>query len=95
MLDVGKIIPITDFFILITCSSRRHVKALSQEIIKVLKKKKVTVPGIEGSNYGWWMLIDAGSVVVHLFEEEARKFYDLDHLWADAEIMDWQKKKGA
>ena len=87
---MGKIIPITDFFVLVTCSNRRHVEALGDEILKVLKKECSGNTSIEGRGKGWWVLLDAGAVVVHLFEERARQFYDLDNLWADARIIDWK-----
>jgi ribosome-associated protein len=89
---VGEIIPITDFFVLVTCSSGRHVRALVEEIQKALKEQQIHVPRVEGSGGGWWVLLDAGAVVVHLFEEEARRFYDLDHLWADAALVEWELK---
>ena len=91
VIEVGEIIPITDFFVLITCSNRRHVDALSQEIMKAMKEKMSGNPRVEGRGAGWWVLLDAGIVVVHLFEERARDFYDLDNLWADAREIDWKQ----
>jgi ribosome-associated protein len=91
VIEVGEVIPITDFFVLVTCSNRRHVDTLSQEVLKALKEKISGNPRVEGRGAGWWVLLDAGIVVVHLFEERARDFYDLDNLWADAREIDWKK----
>ena len=91
VLEVGTYLPITDFFVFVTCTNRRHLLALSEELLKVLKQE---LPGgirTEGVEAGWWALLDAGPVVIHLFEERARRYYDLDQLWADAGEIDWRK----
>lgn len=90
MIEIGDLLPLADFFVLITCANRRHVQALCEEIHQALKKKKLEISGKEGKGYDRWVLLDAGSVIVHFFEEQAREYYDLDGLWADAEAMEWQ-----
>jgi len=89
VLEVGEILPITEFFVLVTGTGPRHIKALTEELIKEFKDKKLGVPSVEGSEIGWWVLLDAGGVIVHLFQEKAREFYELDDLWADARPLDW------
>jgi ribosome-associated protein len=91
VLEVGEILPITEFFVLVTGTSPRHVRALTEEMTKKFKEKKLGVPTVEGSEIGWWVLLDAGGVVVHVFEEKAREFYELDSLWADARSVAWQE----
>jgi len=90
VLEVSGIMALTDFFVLVTGSNPRHIKALASELSKIIKRKFQTVPSIEGTDTGWWVLLDAGPVVIHLFEERARKFYELDELWADAKAIDWK-----
>ncbi len=70
----------------------RHILALCDEILKTIKKEKIGDTHVEGRGTGWWVLLDADTVVVHLFEERSREFYDLDNLWADARIVDWKEQ---
>ena len=91
VLEVGEILPITEFFVLVTGTSPRHVRALTEELTKKFKENKLGVPSVEGSDIGWWVLLDAGGVIVHVFEEKAREFYELDSLWADARVVEWQE----
>lgn len=86
VLDVRKISSLTDFLVLASGSSDRQVKAAADSIHLGLKNDYDTMPiGIEGINEGRWVLIDYGDVMVHVFHEPVRLFYDLDGLWCDAE----------
>ena len=86
ILDVRKISSLTDFIVLASGSSDRQVKAAAESVHLGLKKEHDTMPiGIEGLNEGRWVLIDYGDVMVHVFHEPVRLFYDLDGLWCDAE----------
>jgi ribosome-associated protein len=86
ILDVRKISSLTDFLVLASGSSDRQVKAAAEAVHLGLKKEYETMPiGIEGINEGRWVLIDYGDVMVHVFHEPVRLFYDLDGLWSDAE----------
>jgi len=89
ILDVRKISSLTDYLVLASGSSDRQVKAAAESVHLGLKKDYDTMPiGIEGINEGRWVLIDYGDVMVHVFHEPIRLFYDLDGLWCDAdEIM--------
>ncbi len=73
-----------DFFVLVTGTSRRQLHAISEQIDDALEKdlgdKRL---GIEGYEESRWIVLDYGSVVVHLFDEETREYYDLESLWAD------------
>ena len=73
-----------DLFVLVTGQSRRQLHAISEQIDDALEKgmgeKRY---GIEGYDESRWIVLDYGSVVVHLFDEETREFYDLESLWAD------------
>ena len=86
ILDVRKISSLTDFIVLASGSSDRQVKAAADAVNLGLKKEHDTMPiGIEGLDEGRWVLIDYGDVMVHVFHEPVREFYDLDGLWCDAE----------
>jgi ribosome silencing factor RsfS/YbeB/iojap len=91
ILDVRKISSLTDFLVLASGSSDRQVKAAAESVHLGLKKVYDTMPiGIEGLNEGRWVLIDYGDVMVHVFHEPIRHFYDLDGLWCDAEELTLQ-----
>lgn len=93
ILDVRKISSLTDFLVLASGSSDRQVKAAAESIHLGLKKDNATMPiGIEGLNEGRWVLIDYGDVMVHVFHEPVRLFYDLDGLWCDAEEVQIQEE---
>ena len=85
VIDLRELTPIFDYFVLITGSSRRQLHAISEEIDQVLEKdfgdKRL---GLEGYAESRWILLDFGDVVVHMFDEETRGYYDLEQLWAGA-----------
>ena len=82
VLEVGKQTTLADFFVIATGTSSTHVNALADETEYALKTKLGIEPyHVEGKEN--WILMDYGTVVVHIFTQEARKFYDLERLWAD------------
>ena len=78
---------ITDFFLLATATSSTHVRALADEVEEMLSRAGVEPNHIEGKATGW-ILLDYGSVVVHVFDRKSREFYQLERLWNDGEIYD-------
>jgi ribosome-associated protein len=93
ILDVRKISSLTDFIVLASGSSDRQVKAAAESVHLGMKKDHDTMPiGVEGLNEGRWVLIDYGDVMVHVFHEPVRLFYDLDGLWCDAEEVPAQEE---
>lgn len=85
VLDVRRISSLTDFLVLASGSSDRQVQAATDSVHLGLKHQHDVRPlGIEGLNEGRWALIDYGDVMVHVFQEPVRQFYDLDGLWRDA-----------
>ena len=72
---------VTDTMIIASGRSTRHVKSISDNIIKQLKKTKIKPIGIEGYSKSEWILIDFGDVIVHVMHHEAREFYSLEKLW--------------
>jgi len=84
-LDLRSIASFTEFFIIATGSNQRQVQAIADEINEQLKKQLQTRPvRIEGYNSAEWVLLDFGDFIVHIFNGEAREFYDLARLWRDA-----------
>ena len=64
--------------------STTQVKAIQEQITSKLKEAGISPRGVEGMTYCHWVLIDYGDVIIHIFEEETRKFYELEKLWIDA-----------
>ena len=81
---------LADYFVICHGSSSTHVKALVDEVDKELSEAGEQ-PRREGLRSDIWVLMDFGSVVVHVFTDEARKFYDLERLWSDAQEVDPEK----
>jgi ribosome-associated protein len=91
LLELKEITSFTDYFLLLTGKSDRQVQAIAQAIEEALKRKGIRPLGQEGAFGGKWILMDYEDVVVHIFLEPVRKFYDLEGLWIDAPRIDWQK----
>ena len=70
-----------DYMVITTGSSNRHVTSLSEKIIATLKKQSGVCIRTEGLNNSDWVLIDSGDVIIHIFREEVREFYQLEKLW--------------
>jgi ribosome-associated protein len=85
VIDVAPIIAIIDRFVLASASNTRQVRTIVDEIEDALRDHDGSRPiGVEGLEDATWVLLDYGDVVVHVFLEETRAYYDLDRLWADA-----------
>ncbi len=88
VLNVKKLSSIADYFIVCSGSSDRQVQAIAASIEEVLKKAKKLPLGVEGDRVGKWVLIDYGDVVIHVFYEPVRAFYNLEQLWSDVPCME-------
>jgi len=84
VLDVSGISSFTDYFIIMSGRSTRHVQGLANAVDSALGSKRIKSANTEGLNEGLWVLIDYNDVVVHIFYKELREFYDLEGLWHDA-----------
>lgn len=89
VLDLTRVTPLFDYFVISTGNSRRQLHAIAEEADKVLKAHGSKRRSLEGFESSSWIVQDFGDVVVHLFNEEARGLYDLEHLWGDAVRIDW------
>ena len=85
VLDLQGLTTITDYFVICSGESTTQVKAITEEIEERFRAEGVKPLGIEGLSHGRWVLMDYNDVIVHIFEEETRKFYELEKLWIDAE----------
>lgn len=90
VLDLTQVTPIVDYFVVTTGASPRQMKAMAEEVHQVLKKSGSRRLGSEGEESSPWVLQDYGDLVIHIFTADARKLYDLEHLWADAAEVDWR-----
>lgn len=88
VLDLRGISSFTDFFLIFTGANRRQVQAISDEIVEQMKRHGSPAARVEGYQNAEWILIDYGDFVVHVFEEKARRFYDLERLWREASRLD-------
>jgi ribosome-associated protein len=89
VLDLTEITPLFDYFVISTGNSRRQLHAISEEAERVLKQHGSKRRSLEGFESSSWIVQDFGDVVVHLFNEQSRALYDLEHLWGDARRIDW------
>ena len=84
VLEVKGACSFADYFLICSGTSRRHVSALAQRLEEALGQAGVKPLGVEGLQEGLWVLMDYNDVVVHIFSQELRAFYDLEGLWAEA-----------
>jgi len=96
IIDVEKLVGYTSYFVLASGRSDRQVQALIENVRQVLKHAYDLLPlGVEGVRGGKWALADFGDVVVHVFREDERNFYDLEGLWSDAPRIEYQPQEKA
>lgn len=88
VLDVHGLASFTDYFVIMSGRSTRHVQGLAEAIAGELQAKRVSGRHSEGLREGLWVLLDFGTVVAHIFYHENRKLYDLEGLWHDAPKLD-------
>ena len=72
---------IADYMVIASGTSSRQVTAMAENIVTTLKKNGVTSINVEGINYGDWVLVDGGDIIIHLFRPEVREFYGLEKMW--------------
>lgn len=87
-LEVSQISPMADYFVLVTGGSNRQIQAICDAIVKKAHELNLEIGSVEGKREGQWILVDLGDVVVHIFREETREFYNLEKFWVDAPLVD-------
>lgn len=84
VLDLRGISSVTDYFLLCHGSSDRQVQAIADHLTEMMKKKGIRALGVEGYPEARWILLDFGDLLIHVFYEETRRFYELERLWGHA-----------
>jgi len=84
LLEVGKLTSFSDYFLIASGNSTRQVQAISRHMARRMREEGLRVYGVEGEQEGQWVLMDCGDVVVHIFYDPVREFYDLEGLWIEA-----------
>ncbi len=91
VLDVRGVSPVTDYFVIATGTSARQMRSVCDDIDEMSREhgyKALGHSGLEGES---WMLMDFVDMMFHVFNQEARQYYDLEGLWGDAKVVDWEK----
>jgi ribosome-associated protein len=84
LIRLGRLTSLTDYFLIVSARSARHVRAVAERILDEAKQMKFHKLSAEGLSQGNWALMDYGDVIVHVFQQPVRDFYDLEGLWAEA-----------
>lgn len=88
LIEIGDISSLADYMVIATGTSSTHVKAIADEVEYQLDEAGISVSHIEGYRSNSWILLDYVDVIVHIFSDEAREFYDLERLWQDCKEID-------
>jgi ribosome-associated protein len=88
VLDLRLVASFTDFFVITSGTNRRQVQAISDGVVEQLKKNGTRAARVEGYQTAEWILVDYGDFILHVFDEKARRFYDLERLWREAVRVD-------
>jgi ribosome-associated protein len=96
VLHVGDVLSIVEYFVVTGASNTRQVRTIAEEVEDHVKLHGGPGPiRVEGLKDGTWVLVDYGDVVVHVFLDETREFYDLERLWRDVPRLDWEAEPAA
>lgn len=90
VLEVRSLIAITDYFVICSGNTDRQVKAIGEAVEDAVRGTGVKPMRREGERDMSWLLLDLADVVVHVFQEEARRYYELERLWKDAPLVAWE-----
>lgn len=89
-LDLRGLSSVSEYFVIVTGTSDRHVQAVAENVMEAFKSIGEKTLGVEGLREGKWILLDYGEIVVHVFLEPVREYYDIERLWIDAPRLDLQ-----
>ena len=83
-LDLSKLNSFTDFLVITSGTSSRHMSAIKDKLLEDLKSNKISISGVEGQNSSEWILVDLGDFVINIMSKDSRALYDLESLWDPA-----------
>ncbi len=92
MLDIRNIASFADLMIIASGTSRKQVTSIAEKLVEKTKKNKVPPYGLEGKQYGEWILVDLGDIIVHIMHPETRAYYKLEKLWSFTDDSNTTKK---
>ncbi|MCF0124164.1 MAG: ribosome silencing factor [Pseudobutyrivibrio sp.] len=88
VINISEVSVIADYFVLASASNQNQLLAMQDEVDRVMYENGLTAKSIEGNRQSTWILLDYEDVIVHLFTEEDRSFYDLERIWKDGILLD-------
>ncbi len=88
IIDISQVSAIADYFMIAHGTNTNHVQALADHVEKTLSTSGMVLKQIEGYNTAGWILLDYGNIIIHIFSQEERKFYDLDKIWKDGKMVE-------
>jgi ribosome-associated protein len=94
VLDVRGVASFTDFFVIASGNSHRHVGTIADGVLERARALGERPMGVEGQEVGRWVLVDLGNVILHVFQEETRAYYELERLWGEAEFVELELVAG-
>ena len=93
VLDLRELTPVADYFVICSGTSSMHARSIAEHIELVCKKAGDYPFGVEGMKIGKWILMDYSTIIVHVFQDETRAFYNLERLWADAKRVETENEE--
>ena len=87
-IDISEVSVMADFFIVASASNQSQMNAMQDEVDRIMYEQGIHAKSIEGNRQSTWVLMDYEDVIVHLFDEEDRLFYDLERIWKDGILID-------
>jgi ribosome-associated protein len=95
ILDMREIASFADYFVICSGKSDRQVRAIADHIEVILKQRHILPNHVEGLETGQWVLMDYDDVIVHIFFEPVRAFFDIEGFWSDAGRLEFQESRGS
>lgn len=89
LLDVTGVCPIAEQIIMATAKGQRHAQALADALMHLAKERNIASLGLEGYQTGTWILLDFNDIIVHIFQEDLRSFYNIEGLWSEGRRVEW------
>lgn len=89
LLDVAGMCPIAENILMVTAKGQRHAQALADGLLHLAKERDIASLGLEGYQTGTWILLDFNDIIVHVFQEDLRHFYNIEGLWSEGRRVNW------